>query len=93
MLLMRAIKDRPSTVGAVAMIILVIRFFAIYWLTEPSFSGARFHVSWISLTALAGIGGIWLYLFIGQLKGQTIIPIHETWVEEAIREGALKTNA
>jgi hypothetical protein len=93
MLLMRAIKDRPSTVGAVAMIILIIRFFAIYWLTEPSFSGARFHVSWISLTALAGIGGIWLYLFIGQLKGQTIIPIHETWVEEAIREGALKTHA
>jgi hypothetical protein len=38
------------------------------------------------------VGGIWLYLFIGQLKGQTIIPIHETWVEEAIREGALKVN-
>jgi len=93
MLLMRAIKDRPGTVGAVAMIILVIRFFAIYWLTEPSFSGAHFHFSWISLAALAGIGGVWLYLFIGQLKGQTIIPIHETWVEEAIREGALKTNA
>jgi hypothetical protein len=93
MLLMRAIKDRPGTVGAVAMIILVIRFFAIYWLTEPSFSGAHFHFSWISLAAMAGIGGIWVYLFIGQLKGQSIIPIHETWVEEAIREGALKTNA
>ena len=28
-----------------------------------------------------------------QLKGQTIIPIHETWVEEAIREGAVRVNA
>jgi hypothetical protein len=27
-----------------------------------------------------------LYLFLNQLKGQTIIPIHETWVEEALRE-------
>ena len=45
------------------------------------------------LASLLGIGGIWIWAFIGQLKGQTIIPIHETWVEEAIREGALKVNA
>jgi hypothetical protein len=46
-----------------------------------------------NFTTLLGIGGIWLYAFIGQLKGQTIIPIHETWVEEAIREGALQGHA
>jgi len=93
MLLMRSIKDRPFTIGIVAMIILVVRFFAIFWLTQPSFSGVHFYFSWMTLAALAGIGGIWLFLFIGQLKGQTIIPIHETWVEEAVREGALKVNA
>lgn len=93
LLLMREIKDRPGTIAMVAVIILVMRFVAIYWLVEPTFSGAHFHFSWISLAALAGVGGIWLYFFLGQLKGQTIIPIHETWVEEAIREGALKVNA
>jgi hypothetical protein len=91
MLLMRAIKDRPQTIGWVAIIVLVARYAGIYWLTEPSFN-RHFHFSWMSIAALAGVGGIWLYLFIGQLKGQTIIPIHETWVEEAIREGALKVN-
>jgi len=91
MLLMRAIKDRPQTIGWVAIIVLVARYAGIYWLTEPAFS-RHFHFSWMSIAALAGVGGIWLYLFIGQLKGQTIIPIHETWVEEAIREGALKVN-
>jgi hypothetical protein len=93
MLLMRAIKDRPSTIGAVAIIILVMRFVAIYWLTQPSYSGEHFYFSWMTIAALAGIGGVWLFVFIGQLKGQTIIPIHETWVEEAVREGALKANA
>jgi len=93
MLLMRAIKDRPGTIGVVAVIILVIRFIAIYWMTQPSFTGAQFYFSWMTIAALAGIGGLWLFLFIGQLKGQTIIPIHETWVEEAVREGALKINA
>jgi hypothetical protein len=93
MLLMRAIKDNPSTIAVVAVIVLVMRFVAIYWMVQPSFSGATFYFSWMTLAALAGIGGIWLFLFIGQLKGQSIIPIHETWVEEAVREGALNVNA
>jgi hypothetical protein len=92
MLLMRAIKDRPQTIGWVAIIVLVARYVGLYWLTEPAFTGVKFHYSWMSLAALVGVGGLWLYLFIGQLKGQTIIPIHETWVEEAVREGALKVN-
>lgn len=90
MLLMRAIKDRASSIAVVTVIILVMRYVAIYWLTAPAHYGTHFRYSWINLASLIGIGGVWLYFFIGQLKGQTIIPIHETWVDEAIREGALK---
>ena len=54
---------------------------------------AQFHYCWINLTTLLAIGGIWMFEFIRQLKGQTIIPVHETWVEEAIREGAVKIHA
>ena len=93
MLLMRSIKDRPQTIGVVTVIIIVMRYVAIYWLVTPSWSGERFVFSWMDVASLVGIGGIWLWAFIGQLKGQTIIPIHETWVEEAIREGAVKVNA
>ena len=93
MLLMRGIKDRPKTIAIVTVIVLVMRYVDIYWLTAPAFWPEQFHFSWISAAAFLGIGGLWLYLFIGQLKGQTIIPIHETWVEEAIREGALKIHA
>lgn len=92
MLLMRPIKDRPDTIAIVAIIVIVMRYIAIYWLVAPSWYGENFHYSWISLASLVGIGGVWLFAFINQLKGQTIIPIHETWVEEAIREGALRVN-
>jgi hypothetical protein len=90
MLLMRAIKDRASTIGVLAMIILVMRYVDIYWLTAPSYYGEAFHFSWMDLSTLFGIGGLWFWLFIGQLKGQTILPIHETWVEEALREGVVR---
>jgi len=93
MLLMRPIKDNPRTIGVVTVIILVMRYVSIYWLIEPSWTGSAFHYSIWSLTSLVGIGGVWIWAFINQLKGQTIIPIHETWVEEAIREGALRVNA
>ena len=93
MLLMRSIKDRPGTIAIVTVILLVMRFVDIYWLVTPAHHGEHFYFSWTTIPAFFGIGGLWLAAFIWQLKGQTIIPIHETWVEEAIREGALTRNA
>jgi hypothetical protein len=93
MLLMRRIKDRPSSIAIVTVIVLVMRFVDIYWLVVPAHHSQHFYFSWITIPAFLGIGGLWLSAFIWQLKGQTIIPIHETWVEEAIREGALTRNA
>ena len=92
MLLMRPIKDRAETISVVTVIIIVMRYVAIYWTIAPSWYD-HFHYSIWSLTSLIGIGGVWIWAFLDQLKGQTIIPIHETWVEEAIREGALRVNA
>lgn len=90
LLLMRAIKDRPKTIAIVTVIMLLMRFVDINWLVTPAHYPHHFHFSWITLFAFLGIGGLWLAAFIWQLKGQTIIPIHETWVDEAIREGALQ---
>lgn len=93
MLLMRAIKDRPKTIIVVTIILLVMRFVNTYWLTAPAHYGEHFQFHWVTIFAFLGIGGVWLWFFIHQLKGQTIIPIHETWVDEAIREGALERQA
>ena len=93
MLLMRAIKDSPRTIAIVTVVLIAMRYIEIYWLTAPAHYGIRFYFSWMSLAALVGIGGIWFWFLVRQLKGQTIIPIHETWVDEAIREGRLNVNA
>ncbi len=91
MLLMRAIKDRPQTISIAAGLILVMRMVDLFWLTAPAYS-EHFHFSWMTLAALSGIGGIWLWVFVAKLKGQSIIPVHESWAEQAYREG-LKTHA
>ncbi|HSP17157.1 MAG TPA: hypothetical protein VLV78_20610 [Thermoanaerobaculia bacterium] len=93
MLLMRTIKDRPQTIAIVAVIILIMRYVHNDWLIGPAWTGEHFHFSWMNVASFVGIGGIWFWAFVKQLKGQTIIPIHETWVEEAIREGRLTAHA
>ena len=93
MLLLRSIKDRPQTIAVVAVIILAMRYIHTFWLIGPAYYGEHFYFSWMSVAALLAIAGIWFWAFVNQLKGQTIIPIHETWVEEAIREGRLTVNA
>ena len=92
MLLMRSIKDRPETIFIVTFILLILRYVEIYWLVAPAFYPEHFHFPWVSATSFIGIGGVWFWFLVQQLKGQTIIPIHETWVDEAIREGRLKVN-
>jgi hypothetical protein len=93
MLLMRRIKDRPGTIAIVTVIILLMRFIDIYWLVVPAHHPEHFYFSWMTIFAFLGIGGLWLAAFVAQLKGQTIIPIHESWVDEALREGALQREA
>ena len=93
LLLMRDIKDRPRTIAVVTILMMLMRLVDVVWLTTPSLYPQHFHFSWITLFAFLGIGGLWLAAWIWQLKGQTIIPIHESWVDEAIREGALTRHA
>ena len=90
MLLIRNIKDRPQSIAVVTIVLLVMRFIDVYWLVAPAYYGPHFHFSIWTVAAFAGIGGIWVWAFIQQLKGQTIIPVHESWVDEALRDGVGK---
>ena len=43
---------------------------------------SRFH--WLDLTTLVGLGGIWLALFIGQLKTRSLVPVNDPYLAEAL---------
>ena len=83
--LMQAVARHPF----LSFICMLVPLFMAQW-TRTRFP---LNLMWVTIFAFLGIGGVWLWFFIHQLKGQTIIPIHETWVEEAIREGALTRHA
>jgi len=69
-LLFRRFKRDSRILASIALVIFVARYLEVYWLVAPTFS-IREHaasVHWMDLAALAGIGGLWLWLFATGLK-------------------------
>lgn len=76
-LLMRQNKTNPVTLRKIAIYILATRFVDLYWNVAPSFennhSTLNIFTILCSLGAVAGIGGLWLWVFFYELKKRPIL--------------------
>ena len=69
-LLGRRNKQKLERLARVALLILAIGVFHVFWVVEPTFFPGHLHVHWLDAALFAGIGGIWLAAFFGQLRKQ-----------------------
>lgn len=83
-LLIRAMKDRPATIAIVAVLLLVMRAVDLHWLIAPSFHGKAFQVHWLDVTAILGLFGIWLFVFLVNLRKQPYLPLESPLAKEAM---------
>ena len=85
-LLSQDIKFKPKILMRVAILILVVRWFDYYWQMAPNLhhDGVSLHL--FDIAPMIGIGGLWLWIFLGQLGGVTV-PIHEQEIKEALADG------
>jgi hypothetical protein len=76
LLLGRANKRSKTFLATIALAVLLMRWLDIYWLVAPSFlPSLRIHFFDVVLFAL--IGGIWLYVFLGELTKRALLPLHD----------------
>jgi len=73
LLLMRDIKRRSKALLWIAAGILGMRLVDTFWLIVPGFEGAALH--WMDLALIAGIGGIWLGVFLWRLEKSPLLPL------------------
>lgn len=68
-----------------AALLLFMHFVDVYWLVMPSFGQDGFTVSWIDLTCLLGVGGIYLAVVLFRMSKTTLIPIGDPRLQRALK--------
>lgn len=87
LLLSRDLKRNSKTLAIVAVAVIFFRFVDLLWLTGPEFHHGEFLVHWMDLLMPVGIGGVWLWFYIAQLKMRPLLPVRDPYLEEAIAHG------
>jgi hypothetical protein len=77
LLLSRATKRRGEMLVGVALGVLCMRLVDLFFIVVPAFHPARISIHWMDFAAPVGIGGIWLWMFLGHLQGKSLLPLHD----------------
>ncbi|MCZ6818084.1 MAG: hypothetical protein O7G31_01150 [Calditrichaeota bacterium] len=83
LLLMRRNKRRANVLAKIAVGVILVRFFDLYWIIAPNFYPHGIHVHWLDVVTPIGLGGIWVAAFIWQLKGRALLPVNDPRLQEA----------
>jgi hypothetical protein len=86
LLLSRDMKRDPGRLRTVALALTAMNFVQQIWLIAPAFSPRAFWLDWMDVAAVAGMGGLWLALFLWQIQHRPLLPLHrEILGEEALQ--------
>jgi hypothetical protein len=84
LLLSRNLKRNPNLLPKVAIWLIIMRGVDLFWMTRPEFSKDHVVLSILDVLLPVGLVGIWLFLFIANLKQRPLLPLGEPKLAEAI---------
>ncbi|HVK06744.1 MAG TPA: hypothetical protein VM490_24980 [Armatimonadaceae bacterium] len=83
-------KRTPELLRSVAIWILVVRVLDVFWQVtgffDRGFSSAYLGAYLLDLAAFAFVGGVWLSVFLGELRKYPLLPAHDTRLIELAKE-------
>lgn len=82
LLLSRFVKRRIRMLAAVAVMLLLMSLIDLFWLMTPAYNRSGPSFQWMDWLAVAGVGGIWLGRFFGQLKRHPLMPLNDPRLAE-----------
>jgi hypothetical protein len=88
LLLSRDLKRRPGRLVWIAGLLLVARLVDVYWLTAPEFWPGGIHLHWMDVLVPVGIGGIWIWFYVRQLRQWPLLPVADHRLAEAMERHA-----
>ena len=86
-LLSQNIKRNPNTIRFMAIWVLCIRLVDTIWLVEPNFHSQHLYINWSDLTAPIGLTGLWVAIYLSELKKRALIPVNAPDLGRALVHG------
>ncbi|MCZ6508679.1 MAG: hypothetical protein O7A04_11625 [Acidobacteria bacterium] len=90
LLLSRDLKRNARKLAWVALLLLVMRWFDLYWLAAPAFGHAEgdhgLHLHWLDLAVVVGLGGLWFAVYLRELAKRPLLPVFEPYLKEALED-------
>jgi hypothetical protein len=100
LLLSRNLKRNPEKLVVIAAWIIFMRFADIFMLVSPEFAsnGANLHmlkgehvshlfVHWTDLAAPLAIGGLWVWMFLTELRRRPLLAASDPYLRQALESG------
>jgi hypothetical protein len=88
LLLSQERKRNPIRVKRVAIFILCARAIDLFWIVEPTFRRNGFALYWTDFATFIGVGGIWLYAYLRQLRRRPLLPLQDARLPAPVSEAA-----
>jgi len=89
LLLFRHVKSSPRALRNICLMLIAVVFIDVMWWISPSMShdeAPKFY--WLmDVAAWVGVGGLWLFVALGQLKKHPLLPTREVYLLEAYHHG------
>ncbi|HSF33441.1 MAG TPA: hypothetical protein VLK82_23590 [Candidatus Tectomicrobia bacterium] len=77
LLLSRGIKQHVQRLAWVAGAMLGMHGVDVFWRVVPAFQPSGVAVHWMDVAALMGVGGIWMAVFVWQLRERPLLPVYD----------------
>ena len=87
LLLSQDLKKRPKLLARIAWFIVAIRLYDLIWLVAPTFNQGRFPISLANVGVPLALGGLWIFLFAGQLRKRTLVPVNDPYFKHMLAHG------
>jgi hypothetical protein len=84
LLLLRIVKRSPEILIKVAIGVMIVRLADLFWLIAPEFHTHGISLSWMDVVLPIALFSIWSAVFVYQLRGRAILPVHDPQFDEAL---------
>jgi hypothetical protein len=85
LMLTRAAKRSPAVLTCLGLWLLAVHFIDIHWLVLPNLHQHSAHPSWMDLSTLAGIGGVFLWYLHRVFVSSKVIAVNDPGLEASVK--------